>query len=242
MRRGLVIGAVGIALMVPRTARAQEGTGGAYEGIFILLAAGAVLALADTALLTVDMGLAANHDTGSTGYAVFEGAFGGLQSVVGGIFAVGGTGDESYTALAITSLPASVSMHGLWAGATGYDGFPFEVLPVAAIDTVVLSRDVVQMARGTPMDGFHGWMELIAAAPQSGFGLVEAASGRKQDVAPTLAFTALPALMLAHGIYAIVHKRHDEDASRAPTGRVAWTLAPLSPAPGAAGLGVIGAF
>jgi hypothetical protein len=251
-KRAAAVLLVAALLLSPRAARADDygGSRDEWMALFYMLAAAGVLALADTGLATADAVMAANHDVPGGGYNIFEGVFGGAQAALGAavVPAFGkDDGDGAFATLAVTSLPFAVSMHGLWAGTSGYDGFPYQATPVAALDASILAWDVVQIARGKRQDTFYGLMEILGGLPQAVFGATVAAAGRKQDLAPALGFAALPSLMLVHGLYVCLRPdpKPTDAGLRRRGPRVAhgaFTVAPAMVAPGAGGLTVLGAF
>jgi hypothetical protein len=246
--RGAALVLFGALVLAPRDAGAVEAQDWGVIGLAVF--GGGALLASDTVILSVDAYFAGRRQVPDTGYAVFEGAFGGLQVGLGAYAAWllrHDRGDDAAGVLALTSLPLAVSMHGLWTGTTAYDGFPWAALPVAALDATILGWDVAQMAGAHRQETFLAWAELFGAMPKLVFTGVAAGAGRKEDVATTLAFGGLPALLVAHAIYTLADqslKSGDIGAAGADRGLATWTVVPTVSGAGRAGggLSVVGAF
>jgi hypothetical protein len=183
-----------------------------------------------------DIGEAGSHRVPSNARATFETGWGSVQAGIFGAIGVGLIANDdvetAFGLFALSAWPLGLGMHGAW-GTRGdpYSGFPMQVLPVAAVDLAVAGYDVVRLAqRDKPATGY-GVIEVLGALPQMGLGIAAAAGGRREDLAPTLALTALPTLLFAHGVYVMAAKPYEEpshatDAPTTPPPPVTWRLLP----------------
>lgn len=123
-----------------------------YAVVVPAIVGGVVAVGVDTYVTVADVSGAARHEPPSSGRSNFEVAFGGTQAALGGTFggaaiATGGA-EWGMGALAFSTWPLALAMHGQW-GQTDdpYGGFPVATLPVAGVDLGILGYDVVRMAR-----------------------------------------------------------------------------------------------
>jgi hypothetical protein len=214
-------------------------------GLIGVAAVGAGIGVTDVYFAGYDASRAGRHALSGEGYARFEEIFGGVQTLgLGAATALSATrNDTPIGLLALSSLPLALTMHGVWIGTTKYDGFPYAMLPVAALDGALLAWDGVYIANARREDAWIGAAELFGAAPQLAFGIAQAVGGRRRDVGATMAFSALPALLVAHGFWALFGQSDSWSANAAVdrTDRVAWNVTPLA-AGGARGVAISGAF
>jgi len=167
----------------------------------------------DVQQTAIDIGEAGAHKVPSIGRVRFETVWGGTQAAIGGTVAIALAATDDFTTafgvLALTSWPLALGVHGAWAQRSDpYDGFPSAVLPVVGLD--VGHPRVRRRSDRATRSAFvaYGFAEIFGALPQVGFGIAAAAGGRGADVPATLAITAAPALVFAHGVYEMVAKRH----------------------------------
>ncbi len=249
LRRAVVVLVLVAVLVTPRTARAGglDDLGDVFKvliyGVFVTIGVDAYEA-------GVDVSGAARHVAPSGPRAGFELVWGGWQTVfIVGVGTVGLARGDTNTGgglLAFSTFPLALAMHGAWGvRSDAYAGFPLAVLPVAALDGVVLGIDAIRLAGCDDGDAVGLEVgEALGALPQLVFGIAQAAGGRRTDVGPTLALSALPLAMLVHSSYltfASATRSATPEAKR--SARASWSLAPLPvDGPGAFALGIAGRF
>jgi hypothetical protein len=247
----LLSGSLAFQLVAERDAAADcVDVGCIVDGLMVIVVpivvVGGVLVVVDAYETVNDIDDAASHHPTSSGRAKFEAAIGGVESAVGGVFAIGLRHDPEgvFGALAATSWPFALTMHGAWAErADPYQGFPGHAIPVAGLDLGIAAYDVIRLAKRTPRSGAYGFFEIVGAAPQVAFGVAAATGGRARDVPIALGLTALPALVAAHGIYEFARKEPDPPPET--PARASWRITPTvgqEAGRRSVGLSVFGAF
>jgi hypothetical protein len=246
----VLVGILAFQLVTEREAAADcVDVGCLVDGLMVLVVpivlVGGVLVVADAYETVNDIDDAASHHPTSSGRAKFEVAVGGVQTAVGGLFAISlrREAEGVFGALVATSWPFALTMHGAWAQRSDpYDGFPGHALPLAGLYLGIATYDVVRLAQRTPRSGVYGFLEIVGAAPQVAFGVAAASGGRGRDVPIALGLTALPALVAAHGIYEFTRK--EPDPAQGPPARASWRIVPTvgQEAGRSVGLSVFGVF
>jgi hypothetical protein len=130
------------------------------------------------------------------------------QVVIGGLLTVGmlnGHEDEVKlvpTVVAWTAWPAALMAHAFYAHeADPYgEGWQAPIVVVGALDGLLTAYDVGMAVTGNHVDDWYALGEIFGATPQVIFGLSYAGATGGRDGRMALAFTALPAALMVHGV------------------------------------------
>ncbi len=255
MRRpvALFVLAVGSAVLAsPLVTRPANACGGGVSYGFgsgdIASLAGGALFITDIVFISYDVAHASPNKGPSEAWSKGETYVQVPQVALMGLIMPALPSEALPTAIAFTMLPATLSAHGFY-GTNGTWGERWQ-LPVGIVTTFdvgLVAYDIGSAVMGKRPDELYAFAEIFAASPQVLFGLAFASGASGRTLGTTLALTALPTALIAHGIAVLEVARHSEAEPQKPAATASsgstprFSLTPMA-TPGTIGLSGFGVF